>query len=301
VLATEAESRLLTVVRVRDEINALSRALLGPDDLLFADVSLETPKLTPAELGFLRTVAWLYVQYFESGGVGVRFVSTVMSTLDSAGLEDASAHLERVGRLRTLNQHNLNPRKKRDHLTQTSCEAWFLEQCGTRRPGHEDHWTSILLGLLDEATSFFQWLLGAVRQIEADGDADVIVDDWRFRLRRHHPPERYDVLVAEAAADMGRDFLDAVRFRKRFYERWSEAITSLEGDYDFEREARRLIEHSLLSETAAILPVTGSDIIDAFGLAPGPAVGQLLEKARRSYAERPCGRDELLSRLREQS
>jgi hypothetical protein len=72
----------------------------------------------------------------------------------------------------------------------------------------------------------------------------------------------------------------------------------LQGNYDFEVEAQRLIEHTLLYEMIPVLPITGHDIMKEFNVVPGPIVGQLLEKARNLYNTEPCSRDELLEKLR---
>ena len=84
----------------------------------------------------------------------------------------------------------------------------------------------------------------------------------------------------------------------RFYTEWVKELELLQGNYDFEVEARKLIEHVLLQKMIPVLPITGQDIINEFNVVPGPIVGQLLEKARNIYNNEPCSRDELLEKLR---
>jgi hypothetical protein len=98
---------------------------------------------------------------------------------------------------------------------------------------------------------------------------------------------------------MGRDNLDAVRLRKQFYEKWKRELELQQGNYDFEVEARKLIEHVLLHETTAVLPLTGKDIMLEFNIPPGRQVGQLLEQARNLYIADPyLSRNDLLEKLR---
>jgi hypothetical protein len=149
-----------------------------------------------------------------------------------------------------------------------------------------------------EATVLFAALLDALRAIEADDGREETAASWLFRLMRHHPASDFDRLIEEVAADMGREYLDVVRFRRRFYDRWVEALDALDGEYDFDVEARRLVEHALLTELAAAMPITGKDVIESLGIAPGPAVGEELERALALFSAAPCGRDELLERLR---
>jgi len=44
--------------------------------------------------------------------------------------------------------------------------------------------------------------------------------------------------------------------------------------------------------------LTGKDLMDAFGLGPGPHIGTLLNRARTICETSQCSREELLDRLR---
>lgn len=289
---------LLTILRLRDEANGLSRGLVGRDHLLFRETSLDTPPLSPAELGFLRVVAWLYVHYHEVGLVGTKFLSGLFDAYELAQPEALRRHMRRVAQLRTYMQHNLDPGKPRDREIQADSERWFQEVCGSRVPAREDQWEHCLEALLEEAHEFLDGCVATIREIEQDEGRDEVVEQWTFRAKRHHTPEAFDRIVAEVATDLGREHLDVVRFRKRFYDRWIEALDLLDGEYDFAVEGRRVVESSLLTEAVPVLPITGTDVMAEFGLQPGPHVGDLLERARSLFGEAPCDGTELLARLR---
>jgi hypothetical protein len=72
----------------------------------------------------------------------------------------------------------------------------------------------------------------------------------------------------------------------------------LQEGYDFETEARRLIELAILMMREGALPITGRDIMGEFHIPPGPRVGALLEVARGIHNLHPCSRDELIELLR---
>ena len=71
----------------------------------------------------------------------------------------------------------------------------------------------------------------------------------------------------------------------------------MEDRFDFDFEATRLIEKTLLDEDSVVLPITGRDVIDNLEVKPGPHVGALLEEARRYFEVHHCSRDELLTHL----
>lgn len=298
--ASAPASLMYEIFRLREEIDRMS-ARLNQGTAIFDNLSIPIPKFTPPELGLLRTVSWFYVLYYEAGKVNIDFLNERLSTYNLDIDEKVSHHLHIVQQLRTFFQHNLNLSKPHDRKIQEDCERWFQNQCKTYEPREDGHWQNCLIGFLDEAHSFFVALQKCIHYIEQDESREQILHDWEFRRKRYHPPHEFDELISIVAADMGRDALDAVRLRRRFYDKWIRELELLQGDYYFEIEARKLIEHVLLYETTAVLPITGDNIMQEFNIPPGRQVGQMLELARNLYNADPyLSRNDLLEKLREQ-
>lgn len=294
------EELMYEIVRCNEEINRVASRLTGISYGVFEPVSLAMPKFAPAELGFLRLVSWLFVLYYEVGKVGVAFLGERLATygLDPDG--HLHTHRQLVQQLRTFLQHHLDPRKPHDRGIQGNCEQWLQEHCGTPVPGTDEQWKTCLLALLSEAHRFLEVLLQTIRNIEQDESREEICHAWLFRIQRYHPPHVFDELIAVVAVDMGRENLDPVRLRTRFYDKWTQELALLQTDYDFEVEARKLIEYALLTAMARALPITGKDIMEEFTIPPGSRIGELLERARRLYEAEPCSRPILLERLRQE-
>lgn len=289
------------IVARAQEINRVASRLTGMEDGVFAPVSLEMPKFDPAELGFLRLASYLFVLYHEVGKVGVAFLVDRFDVYSLDGDGKLRKHCDAVKKLRTYLQHNLDPRKPHDKGIQEASECWLKEQCGTPIPGGELQWKKALTGVLEEAGRFLDAMLEAIRKIEGDESKEEICREWVFRVSRYHPPESFDELIFRVAADMGRDHIEPARMRRRYYEKWVEELSLLKPGYDFETEARRLIEHALLFGSTPVLPVDGRDIMEEFQIQPGPQVGQMLVEARAIYESAPCSREALLQKLREKT
>jgi hypothetical protein len=242
-------------------------------------------------------VSWSYALYEECGRINVRFLKERFVTygLDAS---TASRHLENVQNLRTILQQHLNSSLEHDTGIETECAKWYREACGTAVPAGDAHWESGLRALLIEGIDFLKLLCACIREIEKDDAREGILMSWEKRITRYHGPHEFDRIIEIAANDLGRDSLDAVRLRKRFYDKWVKELDNLADGYDFEREARRLVEHTLLSDLIPVLPITGDDIVREFGIQPGEAVGEFLRKARCVYDETPCSREELIGRLK---
>lgn len=288
---------MFQVLALREEADRLASRLNRNEQGVFGALSLPLPRLLPAELGFIKVVSWLFVLYHEVGKVGARFLSERISVYCSGDCSDLVAHLDLVAKLRTYSQHNLDSQKPHDRGVQDGCERWFEGICGSRVPGTEDQWQRCLTGLLRAAAAFLSALVAVLRGIETDGSRDAIIDEWVMKLERFHPPQQFDELIIVVCREMGRDAIDPVTLRRRFYDKWTAELHLLGPKYDFSVEARKLIEHALLTATVLVLPITGADVMRRFDIPPGPQVGSLLERARRLYDEKPCSAKELLERL----
>jgi len=296
---SDPASLMYEIFRLREEIDRMA-ARLNQSTPIFSSLSMPMPKLTPPELGLLRAVSWFYVLYYEVGKVNVEFLNERLSAYNLDLEQKVANHLHTVEQLRTFFQHNLDPSRPHDRKIQEDCEQWFQNQCKTYEPRNNEHWQGCLIGFPHEAHSFFVALQKCIHCIEQDESREQILRDWDFRRNRYHPPYEFDELISIVAADMGRGALDHVRLRKRFYDKWIKELQLLQGDYDFKVEARKLIEHVLLNETTAVLPITGNDIMQEFSIPPDQQVGQLLELARNLHNADPyLSHADLLEKLRQ--
>lgn len=283
---------------LQDEIDKVASKLNSDGAKVFGSPSFTMPKLTPAELGFIRVVSWFYVLYFEIGKINIEFLSKRLTVygLDPEG--KLLRHLRNTNCLRSFLQHNLDPCSGHDSEVEKVCDDWFMDCCKTSVPSDEAQWSDCLVGYLNECIGFLGGIKAVIRAIEQDESRDQILRDWEFRRKRFHAPHEFDPIIAIVSGDVGRDNIDVDRFRRRHYEKWVKELEQLVGDYEFEKEARKRIERDLLVENAIVIPVTGHDIMQLVGLSPGPKVREILCLAKKLYMQKPCSKEVLLGRLR---
>jgi hypothetical protein len=249
-----------------------------------------------AELAFIRTASWLYSHYFEAGRIGVKF----LTGRQASGESKSKQHLTLVHALRTWSQHNINPGGSDHDLNILKiCSQWFETACGALIPRSESAWSKGLGALLQDACEFINELVNLIEQIRQDEARDEICRQWQDRISRDWPAHRYHQLIADAAGDIGQSDLDAQAFFSRQGHEIRKALALFSSEGDLEKEARRCIERILLTEFSQLLPITGGDIIQYFGIPPGPRVGELLMEARKIYETERYTRDQLLQRLRD--
>jgi hypothetical protein len=264
----------------------------------FEKTTLTKDRLSPSELGMLRLASWYYVLFHEVGKVNIDFV---LGRMSAYGLNIGGATPDIfmvVHRLRTFFQHNLDLTDARDRSIYDDCCTWFEGVCGTSIPDVDADWDMCLTAYLSSTIEFLSTVEQCLECISQDELLPQIVRDWKYNQSRHIEPHEYDELIRKIASDMGREAIDAVRMRKRYAERWTKELHSLTYGFDFEREARKLIELALLTEASAVIPITGQDILDYFpDIVPGPEVGKLLKLARDIYEKEPCSKEALLRRV----
>lgn len=283
---------------LRDELNGLVYPIKGVERV-FENMTLNQPRFSPAELGFIRSVSWLYGFYYEAGKVGVSFLLKYLEVYQLEGEGRHAQHYQIVRDLRTFLVHNLNMEAIHDKKLVQTCQEWFRLGCGTYFPADEEHWQPLLNHLLGEAVEFLEVLRNCVRKIESDERRSLICDQWAQRIKRHYPPHLFDEIIPAVLQDIGRTEMDAIRLRKKYYSDWARIFETYNDEHDFGTEARKLIESAALAENKNTLPITGKDVIDYFEIAPGQEVGNLLEMAKQLYIVERCGKTILLEKLRE--
>ncbi len=286
------------VLRLIEQANQLAASLSTPPLRVFESVSLDIPKLSPPELGCIRLVSWLFVQYFEAGRVGVRFLDGKAIAYDQDPNGEITKHRDYVQRLRTFFQHNLDSSKSHDRGIQETCRAWFREKCNTAVPSTDEDWALCLGAIIKEAVGSLEVLVATLRRIEVDEAREEICKDWRLRASRNLLPHQFEDLIAQVAADMGKTEIDPVGLRRRFYDQWSKHLGLLNEGVEVLVEARKLVEHALLTVIPDTMPITGKDVISELQIEPGPKVGEVLAQARTLYAKERLSKETLLERLR---
>jgi hypothetical protein len=296
----EISSLLLKVFQNFERIDRLVNASFPDIGQVFGKTSIELPRLTPPELGFIKVVSWLYVHIFELGKVGTDFLSKNIFLLNAEQIEYELEFTTRLNNFRTYLQHNLDTRVSRNATIVQTCQTWLKEHCGTPIPETDEKWALCLEQFLEEAHKYLDILLKVIRSIECHSEKTQFSEEWSILLKQFHPPYKFDELIPLVAKDMGRDYIDPIKLRKRAYTRWKEDLSILKWPYCFETVARKMIESELLNENTPQLPITGTDLIDVLGITPGIKLGEALKKAKDIYLRCPCSREKLLEVLKEE-
>ena len=74
-------------------------------------------------------------------------------------------------------------------------------------------------------------------------------------------------------------------FRKRYIESWRRCIKGKNYRYDFESEARKLVEEAL-EKDGDVPPIDGKDIMNALGIEAGPTVKVWRDRAAAIWREK---------------
>lgn len=283
------------VLRSHQVINTLARSLLGRP--AFDELHVQLPDPESPEPGFLRATSWLYCLYFEAGRVSLTFLRRLGEAYAVVDRGEADKHVEAVRCLRTELHHNLGFADS-DLAAREAAERWRRRACGTALPETPEQWRACYDGIISDAHAFLGSMDRVVRRIESDGDgARRHIEEWRRRLDRNWSGAAFDRLIDDAKYRLSQQALNTVAFRNRYVDKWRKHLEVLEDGFDFEFEATRLIEKTLLDDNGVVLPITGRDVIGVLGVEPGREIGILLEEARRYFEVHRCSKSDLLAHL----
>ena len=268
-------------------------------------LTLRVPPAEPAIHAFYTAVSWLYVCVIEAGTIHFPLLAERASALHIDTSEALPKFREDINTFRTVLQHNLNLEDATDAAKLSRCERWMAAALGRHVdlgkhfwPDDED-WTALANALRNQARKFFEMNLATIAAMGKDPFAADVVSLWALRSTRTLPAYKFDLVAQEAATDLGLPHLDVVKLRKVNLDKWNQRLKLVREGTDLHAEARRLVEATLLNEADNFLPIGGKDAIAELGLKPGPEVAKALQKAREFYRQAPCGRDELLKRLKD--
>jgi hypothetical protein len=271
----------------------------------FAPINLRLPVAEPPIHAFYTMVSWLYVLVVESGPIHFRFLSERASALGLDSTRELQRFYEDIQFFRTVLQHNLNLTDVNDLAKLVRCENWMVEILETSLapgarfwPSHELQWRNLAGALRERARQFGEVNVAVVKCILKDEFVEDVLREWTFRQTRLLPAHVFDTIAAQAAGDLGLKYFDVMRLRRVHLDEWNRRIRLLSEGADAKREARRLVEQTLLAEAENYLPITGADIIENIGVSPGPEIGKILRQARELYRKKPCSREDLLKQLR---
>jgi len=283
------------------DANSLSRGKINA----FEDITIKTPDLRIPIHGFYTCISWLYVTYYESGSLTIKFLS---ERAIAYGLDDNNTieqHRKVVHNFRTILQHNINRGNREDIAKEHNCYRWLKQKLSQKHdtekywPVNEDGWKEILTQLLEEAYSLFDICHQALVNIQNDEFTDDIINIWITRSSINFSKVEWENVLSNVAKDLGLEYLRLSEYTNKHLQKWNKQIATLKDGFDFDFEARRIIELSIINDDKLPLPITGDDIITEFNISPGPRVREYLKKAQEIFLKSPCDKTRLLEKLKD--
>lgn len=294
-----------SVVDLFNQLDKSIRELAKGEMLGLNPISLKVPPTEPPIHTFYTTVSWLYVRVIESGPVHFRFLAERAHAFAIDPNRELQKFRDDLNAFRTVLQHNLNLLDANDLEKLVRFETWMSVVLGRQAdrgvriwPDCEEEWQKLAEALIERAKLFAETNLRAVTHLKNDEFSEDAIRLWILRYNRSLPAHEFENIAAVAAGDLGLQHFDITKLRKAHLDEWNRRLQLLPESVDFRREARRLVENTLLAEAETYMPITGEDIIQVLGIKPGPEVGKALRMARELYRNLNCGRDELLRQLK---
>lgn len=290
---------MLEVLKTVENINSCTNAISRAKIVFFCNRQSKIPEFTCNQLGFLMTISYLYTLYIERGKISIKFMKQRIKQEVNEEFQSIDKHLKVINAMRTYLQHSLLLENEHDLNTRDICDNWFIEVLKKPYPTNEEEWLICVNSILNETFKCLVSIDKSIGNLYIIETKDEIIHEWMKCIEEYIGPEQFDEVLSIAMSDMGKEALDIKIFRMKHYDSWMRDINAFSRPFDFSKEARKLVEYSLIHNSPKYIPINGEDIMEHFDMKPGIQVGEILKLAYQIYNENPCTKEELLQRLEE--
>lgn len=278
------------------DINKITNEILAEGHDFFTHLSLKEPSPGDCpELVFIRSIFWLQSLFHECGGRPIRFCHRQSQYQDSGAR--GQAFLQELRALRTHVAHNLDCASENDKTVEYTCIQWYKRACRIFPPNSSGDWAICVTTLFEDAITLLENIKAFLFFVKTSQDADLMIEDFRRSVSGQIAQYSFDEIVSNVADALGRTHLNLIKFRSDHFDRWIKDLDRLSDGYDFQKEARLLVEQSFL-ETPERPPVSGQDIISELEVPKGPQVGKLLLAAKQLFENGLTQKSQILEELR---
>lgn len=274
-------------------INFLTSELLGSESFFFDDIN--TPlSFNHAELTFSQLISYIYVLLYEASGKNYEFIKRRIGTQKMSS-EESNYDLQRIiHSFRTFYQHNLLY-SKRDQEIKNVIADWFFLVINKESAVTEEDWTRCAHALLDETNKLLDEINICIKEIGLNEHRGIILQEWLKMSKMNFSPYDFEKVLIEVLANFDMEnYFDSAIITKKQFPSWKKELDLAPINFDFNTFAYKIIERYLLSKD--LCPLDSKDIID-IGV-ENTKVFQLLKKAKEIFYESPCGKAELLEKLK---
>lgn len=288
-----------SLVKLFDIIELIDRTTLqltSGERPFFKNISIKIGTFSDTELGFYKSISYLYVLFFEASSKSLDFIEKKFPGFQISPSEKILYHRKTVQAFRTFLQHNLDRDDGHDSSIITFCQDWFNNIIRKNFPVSRKDWEKSIEHLLNSTNEYLSLIHLILTRIQKHEHKDLILRDWDRKVKRNHSIYEFEKIFNRVKSNFGLTSLDSLTYCKKNHSEWLKKIDELNDEYDFEYEAQRIIELSITINP--IIPLTGNDIIKELQLQPGPKIKILLDEARRFYYQNPCDTQTLLNHLK---
>lgn len=282
------------VTSICEDINIEARKIIAIP--FFEKISI-TVKFKNPELCFHTLIPWLYVLMHEAASRNLFFVQRKFAPYNVTISEESMQIIKIVHAFRTVLQHNMDvDQSASDQEKVKFCEVFFFTATQKAAPQDEIDWTKALNQLLSFCIEFLFAIKNCIAQMSKSENIEVIKDEWSKLIHRNYTVFDFEKILITVLNNVGlNDIFDTNKICKKEIDKWRKDLDLLKDDFNFEREATRIIERYVLKQE--LLPINGSDIM-SLGFS-GRDVLSVMQKARELFYRSPCKTEDLITRLKQ--
>lgn len=279
------------------EINQLiTYTLEDTNEVFFHDSNLVKPDFKNQEFSFYRLISFLYATYFETGKVGLKIITSTLSSEQRKSIKD---HKTIVNNFRTKLQHNLdtknNPRNQR--IQQKLMDA-SKQACGKLIPTTSQEWQFCSDWLIKESHTILTIISAELESITDKPDSRArFKENWLLTTVHEIEGHYFDRSIEKYIKFLNINDFSVVEYRNKNLHNWRKYVREIYSGNDYLPEIDRIVQSSIIRDFIHVLPVTLSDLDNDLILTT-ETFTKIYKYMDRVNSENPQSRDELLESIK---
>lgn len=291
----DLESKFEKIEKLLIKIDSKTHKISGEKIIFFKKNTIGV-NFSNHQLTFNNLISWHYVIFHEYSSLNIDFITKKIEAYNLSQEEHSSNLKKLVHAFRTIFQHQMDfDQSISDREKKYFCDNWIERILGKTPPTNEEQWFKCVVKLLEISEDFFNSILNCLIEIEKSEHCEIVIEEWLKLIEVNYQPLDFERVLLKVLENLGLiEYFDSMKLTKKYYDQWKHSLKALPYGFNFEVQAYRIIESTIISQE--IIPINGKDIIK-IGVSPGPKILEYLKLAKTIFYETPCNKEELLIKV----
>lgn len=207
------------------EINSYNNTFFGNEEPIIYPEPIICSNFTCAEGGFVHTVSWLYLKFFDNkkSQQNINFLLTKIGGYNFPEYDSCKDFIRIIHNIRTYLHHDISKKSKKTQKMKRIVEHWFSYHCSYIIPQTDNEWKSALNKIVNDSLIHFLVFSKCIDEISKDIYLETILIEWEKSIFPFSIFE-ISIIVKDEAKKMGIKNIDSFTYSQKNFNTWRKEL-----------------------------------------------------------------------------